>query len=86
MPWVAEEEIQAARNMTAYEYLRTHHAQRLQKTRTRNEWQLTDHDSCLLYTSEAMSKESYGKSQKRVRRVWIFMKDSQVFMGKNRFG
>ena len=26
------------------------------------------------------------KSQKRVRRVWIFMKDSQVFMGKNRFG
>ena len=35
---------------------------------------------------EAMSKESYGKSQKRVRRVWIFMKDSQVFMGKNRFG
>ena len=23
------------------------------------------------------------KSQKRVRRVWIFMKDSQVFMGKN---
>ena len=31
--------------MTAYEYLRTHQAQRLQKTRTRNEWQLTDHDS-----------------------------------------
>ena len=28
----------------------------------------------------------FGKSQKRVRRVWIFMKDSQVFMGKNRFG
>lgn len=45
MPWVTEEEIQAAKNMTAYEYLRTHQAQRLQKTRTRNEWQLTDHDS-----------------------------------------
>ena len=42
---VTEEEIQAAKNMTAYEYLRTHQAQRLQKTRTRNEWQLTDHDS-----------------------------------------
>ena len=41
----SEEEIQAAKNMTAYEYLRTHQAQRLQKTRTRNEWQLTDHDS-----------------------------------------
>ena len=39
MPWVTEEEIQAAKNMTAYEYLRTHQAQRLQKTRTRNEWQ-----------------------------------------------
>ena len=24
MPWVTEEEIQAAKNMTAYEYLRTH--------------------------------------------------------------
>lgn len=34
---------------------------------------------------EAVSKEFYGKSQKRVRRVWISMKDSQVFMGKNRF-
>ena len=45
MPWVTEEENQAAKNMTAYEYLRTHQAQRLQKTRTRNEWQLTDHDS-----------------------------------------
>ena len=45
MSWVTEEEIQAAKNMTAYEYLRTHQAQRLQKTRTRNEWQLTDHDS-----------------------------------------
>ena len=45
MPWVTEEEIQAAKNMNAYEYLRTHQAQRLQKTRTRNEWQLTDHDS-----------------------------------------
>ena len=32
MPWVTEEEIQAAKNMTAYEYLRTHQAQRLQKT------------------------------------------------------
>lgn len=40
----------------------------------------------VLPEKEAMSKESYGKSQKRVRRVWIFMKDSQVFMGKNRFG
>ena len=45
MPLVTEEEIQTAKNMTAYEYLRTHQAQRLQKTRTRNEWQLTDHDS-----------------------------------------
>ena len=34
-----------SKNMTAYEYLRTHQAQRLQNTRTRNEWQLTDHDS-----------------------------------------
>ena len=33
MPWVTEEEIQAAKNITAYEYLRTHQAQRLQKTR-----------------------------------------------------
>ncbi len=40
----------------------------------------------VLRKKEAMSKEYYGKSQKRVRRVWIFMKDSQVFMGKNRFG
>lgn len=31
MPWVTEEEIQAAKNMTAYEYLRTHQAQRLQR-------------------------------------------------------
>ena len=45
MPWVTEEDIQAEKILTAYEYLRTHQAQRLQKTRTRNEWQLTDHDS-----------------------------------------
>lgn len=45
MPWVTEEEIQAAKNISAYEYLKTHQPQRLQKTRTRNEWQLADHDS-----------------------------------------
>ena len=49
MPWVTEEEIQAAKNMTAYEYLRTHQAQRLQKTRTRYEWQLTELDSLIFY-------------------------------------
>ncbi len=31
----------------------------------------------VLRKREAVSKESYGKSQKRVRRVWIFMKDSE---------
>ena len=31
MPWVTEEEIQAAKNMTAYEYLRTHQAQAVAK-------------------------------------------------------
>ena len=62
MPWVTEEEIQAAKNMTAYEYLRTHQAQRLQKTRTRNEWQLTDHDS---FKINELSSKWHWKSRDR---------------------
>ncbi len=45
MPWVSEEEICAAREMTAIEYLRRYQPDRLQKASARNEWQLTDHDS-----------------------------------------
>ena len=37
MAWITEEEYQAAKQVRAYEYLK--------KTRTRNEWQLQDHDS-----------------------------------------
>ena len=45
MAWVSEEEICAAREMTAIEYLRRYQPNRLQKASARNEWQLTDHDS-----------------------------------------
>jgi hypothetical protein len=45
MPWVSEEEIRAAREMTAIEYLRRYEPNRLKKSSARNEWQLTDHDS-----------------------------------------
>ena len=45
MPWVTEEEIQAAKAMTAIEYLQKYQPDRLKKTNTRNEWELTDHDS-----------------------------------------
>ena len=45
MPWVTEEEIQAAKAMTAIEYLQKYQPNRLKKTNTRNEWELTDHDS-----------------------------------------
>lgn len=45
MPWVSEEEIQAAREMTAIEYLRRYQPNRLKKSSARNEYELTDHDS-----------------------------------------
>lgn len=45
MAWVTEEEYQAARQVRAYEYLQIYQPGRLKKTRTRNEWQLQDHDS-----------------------------------------
>lgn len=45
MPWVTEAEIQAAREMTAIEYLRKYEPNRLKKSTARNEWELTDHDS-----------------------------------------
>lgn len=45
MAWVSEEEICAAREMTAIEYLRRYQPKRLQRASARNEWQLTDHDS-----------------------------------------
>ena len=45
MFWVTEEEYQAAKQVRAYEYLQTYQPGRLKKTRTRNEWQLQDHDS-----------------------------------------
>lgn len=45
MPWVSEEEIQAAEAMTAIEYLRRFEGWRLKKSSARNEWELTDHDS-----------------------------------------
>ena len=45
MAWITEEEYQAAKQVRAYEYLQTYQPGRLKKTRTRNEWQLQDHDS-----------------------------------------
>lgn len=45
MAWVTEEEYQAAKQVRTYEYLQTYQPGRLKKTRTRNEWQLQDHDS-----------------------------------------
>lgn len=45
MAWVTEEEYQVAKQVRAYEYLQTYQPGRLKKTRTRNEWQLQDHDS-----------------------------------------
>ena len=45
MPWVSEEQIQELKQIRAYEYLRKNQPNRLKKTRTVNEWELTDHDS-----------------------------------------
>lgn len=45
MSWVSEEEIRAAREMTAIEYLKRYQSNRLKKSSARNEWQLVDHDS-----------------------------------------
>ena len=45
MAWVTEEEYQAAKQVRDYEYLHTYKPVRLGETRTRNEWQLQDHDS-----------------------------------------
>lgn len=45
MPWVSEERIQELKQIRAYEYLRENQPNRLKKTRTVNEWELTDHDS-----------------------------------------
>lgn len=45
MPGVSQQEIEAAREMTAIEYLRRYQPGRLKKSSARNEWELTDHDS-----------------------------------------
>lgn len=45
MPWYNEEQLEAARQMTAMEYLQKHQPYRLKKSSARNEWELTDHDS-----------------------------------------
>lgn len=45
MSWVSEEEYQAAKQIRAYDYLQMHQPGRLVKTRTRNEWQLREHES-----------------------------------------
>lgn len=45
MPWVTEEEIEAARTMTCIEYLKRFESSRLERANARNEWQLKDHDS-----------------------------------------
>ena len=52
MAWVTEEEYQAAKQVRAYEYLQTYQPGRLKKTRTRNEWQLQDHDSFKIRSEE----------------------------------
>ena len=45
MPWYSGEQIEAARQMTAMEYLWRYQPYRLKKSSARNEWELTDHDS-----------------------------------------
>ncbi|SHK54025.1 DUF3991 and TOPRIM domain-containing protein [Hespellia stercorisuis] len=45
MAWVSKEEIKAAGEMTAIEYLQRYQPQRLKKSSARYEWELTDHDS-----------------------------------------
>lgn len=45
MPWLPKEQIEAARAMSAIEYLRSYDAKRLKKSSARHEWELTDHDS-----------------------------------------
>lgn len=45
MPWVSEQQIEAAKQMSAYEYLQRYEPGRLKKSSARNEWELTDHDS-----------------------------------------
>ncbi len=45
MPFYSEEQIEAARRMTAIEYLQKYQPYRLKKSSARNEWELTDHDS-----------------------------------------
>ena len=45
MPWYSGEQMEAARRMTAIEYLQRYQPYRLKKSTARNEWELTDHDS-----------------------------------------
>lgn len=60
MPWVGEEEIQAAKRMSAYEYLRKYDSGRLKKSSARNEWELTDHDS---FKINALTSKWHWKSR-----------------------
>ncbi len=45
MSFYCEEQLEAARRMTAIEYLQKYQPYRLKKSSARNEWELTDHDS-----------------------------------------
>lgn len=45
MPWYRKEQVEAARSVTAMEYLRRYQPGRLKRSSAKNEWELTDHDS-----------------------------------------
>ena len=63
MPWIPEEEIKRAREITAIEYLKKYQPNRLKKSSARNEWELTDHDSFKINQPVALEIQRYRGHQ-----------------------
>ena len=68
MPWIPEEEIKRAREITAIEYLKKYQPNRLKKSSARNEWELTDHDS---FKINELTSQWHFKFPDSCRRVFF---------------
>ena len=66
MPWIPEEEIKRAREITAIEYLKKYQPNRLKKSSARNEWELTDHDS---FKINELTSQWHWKSDRKSTRL-----------------
>ena len=74
MPGVTEEQITAAKQMSAIEFLRRYRPGQLVKAESRGEFQLKEHDSFKINETTSLwhwkSRDVGGNSHKVLRNIW----------------